>query len=454
MHGVQTSLFGEDFHPLNYSLERHCEEVTPATFYRELFPDGSLGKAGEKISGKYRGVAVRIRDGKARRFSINDGLEVLDLTANATPKEFWVASPVSYAGRTQRQEMARHLYAVAIDLDGVRIEDPLDPRGLGAMWNQIKHGHQPSPTFIVSSGTGLHMYYVLEQPLAMYRTVVRQLHRFRRDLIRRVWSSYVTELWKAPQYESVTQGFRMVGTFTKAGGRVKAFRAGPPVSIEYLNEWVNSPNQVTEIYYKSDLSLAEAREKYPDWYQRRIVEQRPRGSWTVKRALYDWWLEQKLSESQTGHRYFYLMTLAIYAMKCAISEEELHRDAWTKAVPKLRERDKPGNPLTDADVVKALEMYHADYQTFPRRSIEAITGIRIDPNKRNGRSQDVHLRGARAVQAIDCEVNRKDWRYHGGAPTKQHLVQAWQAAHPGGRPIDCERGTGISRHTVLKWWNS
>ncbi len=31
-------------------------------------------------------------------------------------------------------------------------------------------------------------------------------------------------------------------------------------------------------------------------------------------------------------------------------------------------------------------------------------------------------------------------------------VQNWRQQHPDGRKIDCERETGLSRHTVLKWW--
>lgn len=136
----QPSLEGFDLHPLNSWLDAHFEEVGAGEFYRQLFPAGSLARTGVEETGKYRGVAVRIRDGKARRFSISDGLEILDLVEQSTPDEFWLASPVSYAGRTQKQEMARHLYAVEIDLDGIRIENPQSPRGLEAMWNQIAHG--------------------------------------------------------------------------------------------------------------------------------------------------------------------------------------------------------------------------------------------------------------------------------------------------------------------------
>lgn len=452
MEAVQPTLLGETFNPLNVWLGDRFPEVEPWTFYRELFPAGELERQGELAPGKYRGVAVRVRDGKARRFSISDGLEVLSEAAQATQSDFWLSSPVSYAGRSQRQEMARWLYAVAVDLDGIRIENPEAPRGLEAMWNQISHGIiQPRPTFIVSSGTGLHMYYFLNQPLAMYRNVIRQLQRFRHNFIRRVWSSFVTELWKKPQYESVTQGFRMVGTYTKKGDLVRAYRTGSRMDFDYLNEWVDEENRVTDIHYKSELTLAEAREKYPDWYQKRIVEGKPRGSWTPKRDLYDWW-KRKIGEAGEGHRYFYLMCLAIYAMKCNISEDELRADAWSLA-PTLKTLDRAGNHLTDSDIEKALQMYNTDYQTFPRRSIEALTAIPIPANKRNYRKQPQHLEIARFVRDLNQREKNTDWRYHGGAPSKRDQVRAWREAHPDGRKIDCERETGISRPTILKWWN-
>lgn len=441
----------EPENPINYWLSAHYLEVDSGTFYRELFPEGSLEAQGELTEGKYRGVAVRIKEGRARRFSISDGLEILEQIDGSQPDEFWLASPVSYAGKSQRQEMARHLYAIAVDLDGIRIENPSKPRGLEAMWNQMDGRFFPIPTFIVSSGNGLHLYYVLDQPIALYKSVIRQLQKFRHAFIQRTWNSFITELYKRPQYESVTQGFRMVGSATKRGNRVRAYRVGSIVTIDYLNEFVPPASQLTDLHYKSDLPLAEAKKLYPDWYQKRIIEGRPRGSWRVKRALYDWWRDQKISQATTGHRYFYLMALAIYAAKCGISEEELYKDS-KRAFKELKKLDTVDNPLTENDLIKALEMFNTAYQTFPRRSIEAITGIPMPPNKRNGRKQEVHLRGARAIQQIDMEVNGTDWRYHGGAPTKNFLVYKWRIQHPEGRKIECEKELGISRPTVLKWW--
>ena len=71
------------------------------------------------------------------------------------------------------------------------------------------------------------------------------------------------------------------------------------------------------------MSIEEAKKKYPDWYERRVVRGEQRGRWTVKRDLYDWWLRKIETEIHVGHRFYGIMTLAIYAVKCGIDEDEL-----------------------------------------------------------------------------------------------------------------------------------
>ena len=80
----------------------------------------------------------------------------------------------------------------------------------------------------------------------------------------------------------------MVGTQSKLGKRypVKAFETGERVTIEYLNGYLMDKSKaVTDFHYKSDLSLAEARKKYPEWYEKRIVQGERRERWHIKRDL-------------------------------------------------------------------------------------------------------------------------------------------------------------------------
>ena len=95
------------------------------------------------------------------------------------------------------------------------------------------------------------------------------------------------------------------------------------------------------------------------------------------------------------------MTLAIYAMKCGISEEELRHDAFSLLKPYDDMSVEDINRFTKDDVVCALEMFNEDYVTFPRDDIAKISGLTMPVNKRNWRKQAEHLRRARAVQMVD-----------------------------------------------------
>lgn len=67
------------------------------------------------------------------------------------------------------------VYAIAIDVDHVKLsKNRRSPDGLRSLWKQVESaGYLPRPTFIVSSGTGLHLYYVLETPIPCFPNFVR-----------------------------------------------------------------------------------------------------------------------------------------------------------------------------------------------------------------------------------------------------------------------------------------
>lgn len=458
MTGVQDVLFSTKNVTEEYLASRFPEVAAPE-FYRELFPSGSLEKRGEHVEGKYCAIAVRVGEDRAYRYSITDDLETVNDLIQTD--DFCIMSPVTYAGKTQKQSMARWLYSITLDLDKPisELNKWGEPTGISEFFFEQGNGLIPLPTYIVSSGTGLHLYYMLERPVPLYPNVIKQLSNLRHDLIWLVWNRYITELGGSPQYESVTQGFRMVGSTTKDGDRVRAYRTGEKTTIEELNEYaLEDGHKVTEFRYKSPNTLAEAKELYPEWYEKRIVQGTPKGHWVVKRDLYDWWKRQ-VSKSKYGHRYYFVMTLAIYAIKCGIDEDELIKDAL-ELVPFLNNIDET-HPFTKEDALKACEMYNADYQTFSRRVIEFKTDIRIDPNKRNYQKQADHLEEARALRDIRQRRAGTRWtdgNSRKGIPNKRHpkreLVRAWRAANPSGRKIDCHRDTGLSRVTIDKWWKS
>lgn len=104
-----------------------------------------------------------------------------------------------------------------------------------------------------------------------------------------------------------------MGTITRKGTRTRAFETGERVSVKYLNEFVEPKYQVTDLVYKNDLNLEQAKEKYPEWYQTKIVEQKPQGAWCLNRSVYEWWRDQIGVKADCGHRYWCLWILAVYA---------------------------------------------------------------------------------------------------------------------------------------------
>lgn len=437
---------------INEFLESTYEEIFSDEFYRDLFPVGSFEEKGVYEEGKYNGIAVSIGVGhrKVKRHTITDDLEKIDELVDST--DFCLMSPISYAGKSRKSENARYLYAMTIDVDGINGE-----KGMRFFLRQVEEGHEmrkfiwglPRPTYLVSSGTGIHIYYVFRQPIPLFPSAVKPLETLKRRLTWQAWTQGAIDKYHREnvQYESLFQGFRMVGSITKVGTRVRAFKVGEKVDIDYLNYFVPASYTVStlDLDYKSILSLDEAKQKYPEWYERRIVQNQKKGAWQCKRALYDWWKRRLPDEIEQGHRYWGLMTLATYAIKCGIEYKELEKDAF-ELQPIL---SRKGDPFTEDDVVHALEAFNDSYVTYPIDTIVERTGLKIEKNKRNYRKQEAHLYLARRRKE-DMKVIGEN--IHEGRPTEEQTVRTWQASHPDGRKIDCHRDTGLSRVTIDKWW--
>lgn len=138
-----------------------------------------------------------------------------------------------------------------------------------------------------------------------------------------------------------------------------------------------------------------------DWYHRRIELGQKPNRWYVKRALYDWWLKRlRGNEIKVGHRYFAIMTLGIYAVKCNIPFEELERDAYSLLAPYDAITEDESNHFTDDDIKTALKVYHDGSNNYPRDFIGKFAGIPMPVNKRNYREQSEHLILARGIKEI------------------------------------------------------
>ena len=335
------------------------------------------------------------------------------------------------------------------DLDGVT------DKTLNAFLNgAFEVDAYPIPNYIALSGHGVHLYYVFEYAIPLYPNIKMQLKAFKYALIEKIWNMY-TSTDKRKQFQGINQGFRVIGGKTKIEGvRVRAFRINQhPFNLEQLGKYIPAESRVDEskLWKESKLTLAEAKKKYPRWYEDKILNKCPRRYWTCKKDLYEWWKE-KIKEGATfHHRYFSIMCLAIYGAKCGVDFEEVKADAFG-LIPFLNSIN-PQEPFTENDCISALECYDTRYCTFPIDDIIKISGIAIEKNKRNGRKKSQHIKMVNEMRKFKRDVLEEDEYKNNGRPDKRNLVIEYIQANPKASISQISKDLGISRTTVYKYRN-
>lgn len=447
-------------------LESRYPEVNGYDFYREIFPDGELST--EMHTDFSRPNAIYLCYDQQLGYKVRHSMfrdtweqEYMDLVER---QENCVCGGLAYRKQRNILENAQRMHALIFDLDGVGDHElrnllhrfTLDPKTLRSL---------PVPTFLVASGTGVHLYYVLDEPVDLFPNIKLQLKSMKHDLTFKIWEYKATSREKSIQYQSINQGFRMVGSINeKHGNEIRAFRTGNRVSIAYLNRYVIDPKNQVDLqkrFRPSKMTREQAKLTYPEWYQRVIVkgDKRPK-RWDIAGkvngddpyALYHWWM-RKVDQVKGGHRYFFLMSMAIYAAKCNVPKSKLVEDLHD-VYEELKEIEHT-NPMKPEDIKSALEAYSKDYYNFTIDDIEKITEIRIERNKRNGRKQKDHIK---IMNFVRDEINgNKDWRNKNGRPvgsgTAQEKVQQYRAEHPEASVSEVARDLQLSRTTVYKWWS-
>ena len=462
-----------DDKPLSEYLASMFEEVEPMDFYRELFPAGSFERWEHQDDKKPNGILTSISLTKTFKRKLPNGSEreepcrhnciipddlmiIEDEIQSAN--DFVIISPISYFGKNRTAKNAGYLYAVVIDLDYIIRDADEDPRGLRNLFHQIEHGLHAEPTYIVSSGRGLHLYWLLNEPIHLTEQNVKELKKMRNEMIRRLWNDAITDKYKTPEYESVYQGFRAVGSITKRGTRCRAFLYGDCVKrydIEDLNKYL--PYKETHAHInkqyerpKGKLTYEQAKERYPEWAELhpKGVYQKKKQRYFMKRQVYDKYFERIKGEITVGHRYWAIHNLCAMARKCGIEYEEVEADALSL----LKDYDALGEgkePFTLDDVMSALAYYEdPDAWSITREKTEEETGLKFPISKRNELDQELHLELARERKAGLKRAGRiKDGR----PPKYKEAVEQYFREHPNASVTDCSCDLDISRPTVYKW---
>lgn len=327
---------------------------------------------------------------------------------------------------------AKEIRAFIVDMDNVYAGTLL--AALQADWRTANGEAIPMPTYIVNSGTGLHLYYVLNKPIPYYRCNAEMIDQLYRRL---AVLNTTKRVYLVRQVQWFGQDFRIAGGLNKYDWKNTIFKVGDRWSAVALGKAVGLQNVKFAQY--GDPPKKSPRATLP---KGRVPV---REGWRTNRAFYDYTLRTCREKTKEGNRYMSMCALTVIAWKCNVPVDEVELNLLSlipdynkNAVRKIKPRE----------VKNALKMYNEKAMLTQRERLQDWIGWEYKPIKRNGRTREKHLQGARAIR----DINNENWRRGNGRPTAKAKVTEWRQQYPDGRKIDCERETGLSRHTVLKWW--
>lgn len=461
-------------------------EVAPFDFYRELFPEGSLQKKGESHTGKGNIVANKLMLTRSRKVIISDGLEDLPKLMGA---RFGLIGPFSSYGDSYKAEYAHNLFAIVIDIDYVGKVHLKRLLREFQNWNENKPNSlkRMPPTYLVSSGRGIHLYYFLDEPIELFSHRIETLSALKTALTNHLWNQTTSLKGDEPDKSSIFQCFRCVGSLSKIcldKDRKKIVTDAYPVKAYKISDRRFSLYEIRDsiegckidldsLYRlppvkKGKVSRAEAAELWPDWYDRRIVKGEPpksrRKTWVCNIALYEWWKRTVREKAIVGGRYFTIVALCCYGRKCGLSDGKIRKDAWELYEFLDSITDDEANHFTRQDMRDALGVLKSTDQMqtveHTREWIEAKTKIDIPPGKRYKKGVDRRYMPLmthwekRVLPAREMYYPDGEWRYKGGAPTKKDRVVAYRQEHPEASVTEVAGALKMSRTTVYKWWDA
>lgn len=385
-----------------------------------------------------------------------------------------ISSPILYAGKSRKAEMARSIWGIAIDLDDVQDYNLADI----AYW--IEHLERTiMPSMIVSSGNGLHLYYLFPMGVGTHKSTIKTLQRLKHNITQFMWNGLFSSDPNPDFHQGIWQGFRIPGTPTKRKGYNVVGFVPPEIpyyTVRELNKWFQPdiegvidrdarPLTEEEIraveedrYLPSAISFPEAKEKWPDWEPGKT-----HGQWVANRKLYDWWLKLIRNRDKaivSGHRYYWVLALVAFAKKCQIPYDELEKDAYSLLDFMESLTVKEDNHFTAGDIEDALRSFKytgdRSLARYKKNYIGAKTGYIFKETKRNGRTRDQNLIIARAARDVDMKRRGVEhWQGTGRLKMKKTklAVEMWCVHHPYNcSKQDCAKELGYEAHAVARWW--
>lgn len=431
----------EQFEEKHEVLSQFGEEVSAWTMYEDIFEDMELelpvviideDETDEEDTIKHI-VTMSLQEAVEQSESRNDML-----VGGCTYFNNWIS-----------KKSAKNIHTFIIDMDNVYSGTLLN--ALRNDWKTANNEPLPMPTYIVNSGTGLHLYFVLKEPIPNYKATTEQLDKLYRKL---ALDQTTKRVYLQKQVQWFGQDFRMAGGLNKYNWKNACFRVGEKWDIDELAKEIGFPDMHFVRY-------GEPRTKKPTEKKQRNTAKRK--GWRTKRAFYDCALRNCRDKTKEGTRYMSMCALTVIAYKCGVSQEELERDL--KSLLPVYNKGAQ-RKIKEKEIYSAMKMYNDKAMLTQRERLEDWQGWKYEPIKRNYRKRAVHLRSEYLVneqgrpEVNACSQNRelalKYMREHGeikGRPSTEQMILEYLEQHPEEtNKSKIAKELNISRTTLTKWW--
>lgn len=409
----------EQFNEKNGILAAYGEQVSATTLYEDMFGADSLADVFP--------VVIIGEDEKKHIVPMP-----LDLAIEqAAGRNDMLMGACTYFHNWISKRSARDVYGFIIDADN--FYSGTLQNAMQRSWRTANDEPMPMPTYIVNSGTGLHLYYLFTEPIPNYQRSTATIDKVYRAL---AIQQTTKRVYLHKQVQWFGQDFRMAGGLNKYGWTNSAYRVGAKWDIDDLARAVGVQGVHVQRYAEPRRAQRAGKRKA-----------RPRRQgWRSNPAFYAYALEGCRNKTREGNRYTSMCALAVIAWKCNVPVEQLERDlksllpVFNKGAQRI---------VKESEVQSALKMYNERAMMTQRATLESWQGWEYKPTKRNGRPQGVHLRIARSTLEVLSKENGAALQ---GRHTEQDKVAAWRQANPDGTKAACIRETGLDKKTVYKWW--
>lgn len=362
-------------------------------------------------------------------------------------------APATFINGCYKADTCRNIHALVVDIDRIdweTLEAIIQNGNLGGM--------TPMPSYIVNSGSGVHFYYVFERPVPFYHTNRKAL----KTMYRTLCGITKKNIHAKTDFHAITQPFRLPGSQTKLGQTAAAWRTGEKWSVALLGRRLNVDVSEMEL---AERPLLSQKEHAAAKAQRAAEAGKPKSAAKKKKwksslegneGFYRYCLQRCYEETPEGSRYLSMVALTMVAYKVRFPKEKLEKDLTEL----LAHYNQIGKYMKEAEIKKALRAYNSKADMTPSAGLEARFGWDFDRERKKKREKQ-EAKGRLRTKEETWKIARStrdilfpdgEWRYRGGAPTKEQQIRDWRAEHPEGTPKECIAATGISKNTVYKWW--